>query len=221
MAGQFEKQDQPGGKTGSSNKIIGVLLLISVVVILLGGGILGNLNSQAQLNQARTSDNSRALGPSNAAVIIVEYGDFGCTTCKAWEEKAILPKIQAKYGDKIRFVWRDLPVVTSQSPKAAEAAYCAADQGKFWPYHDLLYQKAPALSIDNLKAYAAQLGLDTTKFNTCLDTGQHANDVQADLKDGTSQGFRATPAFLVNKLAYAGPPSYDQLVQLIDQNLNQ
>ncbi|HEX7394879.1 MAG TPA: thioredoxin domain-containing protein, partial [Anaerolineaceae bacterium] len=67
--------------------------------------------------------------------------------------------------------------------------------------------------------YAAQLGLDTAKFNTCLDTGQHANDVQADLKDGLSRGFRATPAFLVNDQPYAGPPSYEQLSQLIDTNL--
>jgi protein-disulfide isomerase len=218
MAVHAEKQDNPGGKAGP-RKLIGALLLISLVLVILGGAIIANLNAQAQPKQALTSDNSRALGPVNAAVIIVEYGDFGCTTCKAWEEQAVIPKIQAKYGDKIRFVWRDLPIITPESPKAAEAAYCAADQGKFWSYHDLLYLKAPALSIDDLKVYAAQLGLDTAKFNTCLDTGQHANDVQADLQDGLSRGFRATPAFLVNAQVYAGPPSYEQLSQLIDTNL--
>jgi Protein-disulfide isomerase len=218
MAAHTEKQDKPGGKAGP-RKLIGALLLISLVLVILGGAIIANLNAQAQPKQALTSDNSRALGPVNAAVIIVEYGDFGCTTCKAWEEQAVIPKIQAKYGDKIRFVWRDLPIITPESPKAAEAAYCALDQGKFWQYHDLLYLKAPALNINDLKTYAAQLGLDTAKFNTCLDTGQHANDVQADLKDGLSRGFRATPAFLVNDQPYAGPPSYEQLSQLIDTNL--
>ncbi|HEX7393787.1 MAG TPA: thioredoxin domain-containing protein, partial [Anaerolineaceae bacterium] len=197
MAAHTEKQDKPGGKA-EARKLIGALLLISLVIVIIGGAIIANLNLQAQPKQAFTSDNSRALGPANAAVIIVEYGDFGCTTCKAWEEQAIIPKIQVKYGDKVRFVWRDLPIITPESPKAAEAAYCALDQGKFWQYHDLLYLKAPALSINDLKTYAAQLGLDTAKFNTCLDTGQHANDVQADLKDGLSRGFRATPAFLVN-----------------------
>ena len=218
MAVHAEKQDNPGGKAGP-RKLIGALLLISLVLVILGGAIIANLNAQAQPKQALTSDDSRALGPANAAVIIVEYGDFGCTTCKAWEEQAIIPKIQAKYGDKVRFVWRDLPIITPESPKAAEAAYCALDQGKFWQYHDLLYLKAPALNINDLKTYAAQLGLDTAKFNTCLDTGQHANDVQADLKDGLSRGFRATPAFLVNDQPYAGPPSYEQLSQLIDTNL--
>ena len=218
MAAHTEKQDKPGGKA-EARKLIGALLLISLVIVIIGGAIIANLNLQAQPKQAFTSDNSRALGPANAAVIIVEYGDFGCTTCKAWEEQAIIPKIQVKYGDKVRFVWRDLPIITPESPKAAEAAYCALDQGKFWQYHDLLYLKAPALNINDLKTYAAQLGLDTAKFNTCLDTGQHANDVQADLKDGLSRGFRATPAFLVNAQVYAGPPSYEQLSQLIDTNL--
>ena len=218
MAAHTEKQDKPGGKA-EARKLIGALLLISLVIVIIGGAIIANLNLQAQPKQAFTSDNSRALGPANAAVIIVEYGDFGCTTCKAWEEQAIIPKIQAKYGDKVRFVWRDLPIITPESPKAAEAAYCALDQGKFWQYHDLLYLKAPALNINDLKTYAAQLGLDTAKFNTCLETGQHANDVQADLKDGLSRGFRATPAFLVNAQVYAGPPSYEQLSQLIDTNL--
>ena len=218
MAAHTEKQDKPGGKA-EARKLIGALLLISLVIVIIGGAIIANLNLQAQPKQAFTSDNSRALGPANAAVIIVEYGDFGCTTCKAWEEQAIIPKIQAKYGDKVRFVWRDLPIITPESPKAAEAAYCALDQGKFWQYHDLLYLKAPALNINDLKTYAAQLGLDTAKFNTCLDTGQHANYVQADLQDGLSRGFRATPAFLVNAQVYAGPPSYEQLSQLIDTNL--
>jgi protein-disulfide isomerase len=220
MAAHTEKQDKPGGKA-EARKLIGALLLISLVIVIIGGAIIANLNLQAQPKQAFTSDNSRALGPANAAVIIVEYGDFGCTTCKAWEEQAIIPKIQVKYGDKVRFVWRDLPIITPESPKAAEAAYCALDQGKFWQYHDLLYLKAPALNINDLKTYAAQLGLDTAKFNTCLDTGQHANDVQADLKDGLSRGFRATPAFLVNDQPYAGPPSYEQLSQLIDTHLKQ
>ena len=116
-------------------------------------------------------------------------------------------------------MWRDLPIITPESPKAAEAAYCAFDQGQFWPYHDLLYVKAPAINISDLKAYAAQLGLDTAKFNACLDSGQHAADVQADLQDGLSRGFRATPAFLVNNRPLLGPPSFEQLSLMIDTNL--
>jgi protein-disulfide isomerase len=193
--------------------------LVILVVIILGGAMIVGLNTPAQPPASASSDNSRAQGPANAAIVIVEYGDFGCTTCKAWEQQGIMPKIEAKYGSKVRFVWRDLPIITPESPKAAEAAYCAFDQGQFWPYHDLLYVKAPAINISDLKAYAAQLGLDTAKFNACLDSGQHAADVQADLQDGLSRGFRATPAFLVNNRPLLSPPSFEQLSLMIDTNL--
>jgi len=165
-------------------------------------------------------DSERALGPTNAPVIIVEYGDFGCSTCRAWEKQKVMPQIIAHYGDKIRFVWRDLPIITDQSPKAAEAAFCAFDQDKFWQYHDLLYQKAPALAINDLKQYAVQIGLDAGKFNACLDSGQHKAQVDATLQDGLKRGFRATPAFLINGKPLLGPPSYDDLAKIIDADLN-
>jgi protein-disulfide isomerase len=166
-----------------------------------------------------TQDSPRALGPANAAVSIIEYGDFGCSTCRAWEKQGVLHQIIAKYGDKIRFEWRDLPIITPQSPQAAEAAFCASDQGQFWKYHDLLYQKAPALGLDELKQYAGQIGLDQTAFNTCLDGGRHKAEVDATLRDGLQRGFRATPAFLIDGKPLLGPPSFDQLSALIDAQL--
>ncbi len=193
--------------------------LVLLVVIILGGAIIIGLNTPPQPAANPGPENGRTQGPADAGFTIVEYGDFGCTTCKAWEQQGIMPKIEAKYGSKVRFVWRDLPIITPESPKAAEAADCAADQGQFWPYHNLLYVKAPAIAVSDLKAYAAQLGLDTGKFNTCLDLGQHAADVQADLQDGLGRGFRATPAFLINNKPLLGPPSFEQLSMMIDTNL--
>jgi len=193
--------------------------LVILVIVILGGAIIIGLNNPAQPAASAGPENGRTQGSANAAFIIVEYGDFGCTTCKAWEQQGIMPKIEAKYGSKVRFVWRDLPIITLESPKAAEAADCAADQGQFWPYHNLLYVKAPAIAVSDLKTYAAQLGLDAAKFNACLDSGQHAADVQADLQDGLGRGFRATPAFLVNNKPLIGPPSFEQLSMMIDANL--
>ena len=102
---------------------------------------------------------------------IIEYGDFGCTTCRGWEQAGVLKQIVAAYGNQVHFVWRDYPIITAQSPQAAEAGQCAFDQDKFWQYHDLLYAKAPALSISNLKSYAAQIGLNTAQFDQCLELG--------------------------------------------------
>jgi len=202
----------------SRPKRIGVGVLIALVVVIAAGAIYAGTRPPAQASP--TADSERALGPAGARVIVVEYGDFGCSTCRAWEKQGVMPKILAKYGDSIRFVWRDLPIITDQSPKAAEAALCAFDQGQFWQYHDLLYQKAPALSVSDLKSYAAQLGLDAARFNACLDSGQHAAQVEADLHDGLNRGFRATPAFLINGKPLLGPPSFDQLSTLIDAAMN-
>jgi protein-disulfide isomerase len=115
----------------------------------------------------------------------------------------------------VRFVWRDFPVITPQSPQAAEAAHCAADQGKFWDYHDALYERAQDLSVSALKAYAAALNLDTAAFNHCLDSGQHRATVERNLQDALAHRFRGIPSFLINDQPLVGPPSFEALQQRI------
>ena len=150
---------------------VGVL----VIVLVTGYGLIHSAQSPVPSAGAPPATTATAsdptLGPVSAPVTLIEYGDFGCSTCRAWEKAGILKAALQKYGDQLHFVWRDFPVITAESPKAAEAGRCAYDQGKFWEYHDLLYQKAPALSVADLKAYAGQLGLDTVVFNQCLDFG--------------------------------------------------
>jgi len=107
-------------------------------------------------------------------------------------------------------------VITSASPKAAEAGQCAFDQGKFWEYHDLLYDKAPALAISDLKTYAAQLGLDTAKFNNCLDSSQNAPKVDQSMNEAQQLGFNGDPSFVVNGQKLIGPPSFEALKVIID-----
>ena len=196
--------------------------------LMIGGGILAVLligafalrpRPQAELvPEARLADDP-ALGSVTAKVAIVEYGDFGCPSCRAWHQASILNQILEKYGDKVRFVWRDFPVITAQPPKAAEAAQCAYDQHKFWAHHDLLYDRAPALSVNNLKAYAAELGLDAARFDNCLDSGQHEAMVTRDEQDAFQRGFLGTPSFLVNEQPLVGPPTMETLQNLIDQLL--
>jgi protein-disulfide isomerase len=110
------------------------------------------------------------------------------------------------YGDEIRFVYRDFPLTSlhQYAEKAAEASECADDQGKFWEYHDLLFANQSALDVDSLKSYAAQLGLDTAKFNDCLDSGKQTSEVQKDAADAQAAGATGTPAFFVNGLLVSG-----------------
>ncbi len=175
--------------------------------------------SQPSAANAAVSTQDPAIGPADAPVTIIEYGDFGCPTCKAWYQSGAIDKILAEYSGKVRFVWRDFPIITAQSPKAAEAGRCALEQDKFWPYHDLLYAKAPALSVDDLKAYAAQLGLDSAAFDTCLDSGKYQALVSKETRDARNRDFLGTPGFLINDKPYAGPPSYAYLKTQVDDIL--
>jgi protein-disulfide isomerase len=157
-------------------------------------------------------------GAAGAPVTIVEYGDFGCPSCKAWHQAGVIDQILATYGDRVRFIWRDLPVITAQSPKAAEAAQCAYDQRRFWDYHDLLFERAPRLGTRDLKSYAAELGLDQASFEECLDTGTHRETVNLDRVEAQRKGFRGTPSFTVNEQPLIGPnPNF--MIQMIEREL--
>ena len=156
------------------------------------------------------------IGAADAAVTIVEYGDFGCPSCRAWHNAGILERVLATYGDQVRFVWRDFPVITARSPKAAQAAQCAYDQGYFWEFHDLMFEQPSSLRIGDLKGSAADLGLDTSLFDQCLDSSQHQATVNKDLQDAYRRRFRGTPSFLVNDQPLAGPPTFEFLQSLIE-----
>lgn len=191
---------------------IGVLALIIVAVIL----ILRFKSSQIPPLSAARLASDPLLGSSSAKVTIIEYGDFGCVTCRGWEQAGVLKQILATYGDQVHFVWRDYPIITAQSPQAAEAGQCAFDQGKFWKYHDLLYSKAPALSTSDLKSYAAQIGLNTTQFDQCLYSGQDQAKVNQSMAEARGYGFIGTPSFIVNGQKVIGPASFSQFKSIID-----
>jgi protein-disulfide isomerase len=167
------------------------------------------------LDETRLASNP-TLGSDSAKVVITEYADFGCPACRSWHNSGIKEQIIATYGDDVQFVWKDFPVITAQSPKAAEAGQCALDQNKFWEYHDYIYENAYAISVNDLKSYAAQIGLDTEKFNQCLDSGQNRAKVEQNLNEARSLSLPGTPSFLVNGKKLVGPPSYETLKSTID-----
>ncbi len=188
----------------------GIAIVVAVI------GVIAFLPRPAAevVSEARLIDNP-TKGPSVAPVTITEFGDFNCEACRAWHEFGFLEQLQANYGDQVRIVWRDLPIITPQSPKAAEAAECAYDQGRFWDYHDLLFVQAPNLGVRNLKSYAVELGLDEDVFNQCLDLGTHADTVDLDKRDAFRRGLRGTPSFLINDQPLIGA-NPTLMVQMID-----
>jgi protein-disulfide isomerase len=167
-----------------------------------------------------------AKGPADAKVTIVEFSDFQCPYCGRFVAET-LPQILANYGDKIRFVFMNLPLTSihENAEKAAEAGECANEQGAFWQFHDIMFGHQDALTVDDLKGYAAQLGLDTAKFNDCLDSGKMVSEVQADLDAGQTAAADAgltrfgTPAFFINGVNLAGAQPYDVFKAAIDAAL--
>jgi len=191
---------------------------IAVAVILLITIAVAALSSPKSADE-KTEIPVRALGPITASVVIQEYSDFGCISCRVWHQLGIVDKILEKYGDEVRFEWHDFPVITSNSPKAAEAGFCANDQGQFWQFHDVVFKNYPKISVENLKKYALELDVDASTFNECLDSGKYKKTVQHELNNGYALGFRGTPSFLVNDQALIGPPSFEQLSEIINEIL--
>jgi protein-disulfide isomerase len=158
-------------------------------------------------------------GPADAPVTIVEFSDFQCPFCS----RAIdtLKKIEENYAGKVRLVYRDYPLVQihPSAARAAEAAACANDQGKFWAMHDLLFAHQDKLEAADLKKHAADLGLDTAAFDQCLDSGRHAEGWQKDTADAERYGVSSTPAFFINGRLVVGAQPYEAFSQVIDDEL--
>lgn len=139
-------------------------------------------------------------GDKNAKVAIVEFTDYECPFCGQLFTQTY-PDIQKSYIDtgKVRYYVLDFPLTSihPNAQKSAEASHCAADQGKFWEMHDKMFVSQTALKIDDLKKYAADLGLNAAKFNDCLDKGTHAQKVTDIMKKGEGYGVNGTPASYV------------------------
>jgi protein-disulfide isomerase len=159
-----------------------------------------------------------AKGPANAPVTIVEFSDFQCPFCSRLTPT--LKQVEEKYGNKVRVVFRQFPLPMHQNAqKAAEASLCALDQGKFWELHDAMFGNQAELGVDQLKAKAASLGLNADKFNKCLDSGEKAATIQADVKAGSAAGVNGTPAMFINGRFINGAVPIDQITTVIDDEL--
>ena len=157
-------------------------------------------------------------GDANAPVTIVEFSDFQCPYCS--RVNPTIEQIKKEYAGKVSLTFRDYPLpMHAEAPKASEASHCAHEQGKFWEYHDLLFANQKALKTENLKSYAAQLGLDGDAFATCLDSGKWAKDVAEDMADGQAVGVSGTPAFFINGQFLNGARPFEQFKELIDGEL--
>ena len=159
-------------------------------------------------------DSALARGPVDAVVTIVEFSDYQCPSCKRAQQA--LGQVLKEFEGKVRLVHKDFPVPAHKGAlPAALAARCAAAQGVFWEYHDLLYLAVPDFSRDDLVRYAGRLSLDRESFTTCLDTRQFRKEVEADMSEGRALKLRGTPTFLVNGRPLVGAQPVEALREAI------
>jgi protein-disulfide isomerase len=158
------------------------------------------------------------LGAEKAPVVLVEFADYQCPYCQ--NVNAQIQKLKKEYGDSLSLVYKDFPLpMHANAEKAAEAARCAGEQGKYWEYHNLLFS-SKQIEVDALKEHALALKLDGDRFNTCLDSGAEAGAVKKDLEEAKSLGLTGTPSFFVNGHFFSGVVDYGTLKDMINQQLN-
>ena len=156
-------------------------------------------------------------GPTGAPIALVEYGDYQCPYCGA--AYPIVKALQERLGKRLSFAFRNFPLsdLHQFAEHAAEAAEAAADQGKFWEMHDLLFENQDALDDKSLGQYASDLGLDSIRLAREVTTESHAERVREDFHSGVRNGVNGTPTFFINGERYDGTCEFEaMLVALSD-----
>ena len=157
-------------------------------------------------------------GEAGAPVTIVEFSDYECDFCGRAE--ATVREVLNAYKGKVRLVHQAFPLsIHPRAPKAAEAALCAGEQGRYWEMHDSLMANQGALGVGDLKARARALGIDATRFDSCLDSGRMAAVVESSKKLGEGIGVNSTPSFFVNGRPLSGSQPFERFKELVDHEL--
>ena len=163
------------------------------------------------------TENAYFRGPKTSPVVMVEFADYECPYCQKINPQ--IQKLQAEYGEQLAFVYKDFPLpMHHTAEKAAEAARCAGDQGKFWEMHDVLFY-SNLLQVDELKEHARDLKLNGDLFDQCLNDGFHSADVKRDLEEGKRLGLTGTPSFFINGHFISGAQDYNALRAVVDEEL--
>ena len=164
------------------------------------------------------SDRDHSQGPADAAVTLLEYGDYECPHCAA--AHPIVQEIQRRLGD-LHFVYRNFPLseMHPHAENAAEAAESGGSQGRFWEMHNILFEHSNALDDRHLNGYAAEIGLDLTQFESEVRERTHEGRVREDFMSGVRSGVNGTPTFFINGVRHNGTADLDSLLEAIQKKI--
>ena len=191
-------------------------IYIAIVVIIIIIGAVYFLTGKPSYTPGEFKGNFK--GNMDAKIVMIEYSDFQCPYCGA--AYPTVKQVVEKYGDKIKFQYRHFPLPSHGfAQKAAEASECAADQGKFWELHDKMFDNQQRLDTGSLKNYARTVGLNSTAFDNCVDSGVMSSRVSFDKSDGQTAGVSGTPTFFINGKKLVGSQPYSAFESAIEDAL--
>jgi len=173
---------------------------------------------QTKVYTVRT-EGAPSLGPQTAPIRIAEFSDFQCEYCA--RVGLTLTQIREVYKDEVQIVWKNLPLTSihKNAMGAALASQAAYNQGKFWEFHDKLFANQDKLDVDSLKQYAAELGLNTTQFETDFQSSDVKKHIGADIGEAESLGITGTPTFFINGHMLVGSQPFSNFAELINAEL--
>lgn len=177
------------------------------------------MSSNQQLIPPVKHDDHR-MGSKDSPITLVEYGDYECPSCR--RAYPIVKYVQNQLGDQLQFIFRNFPLKNTHphALHAAEVAEAAAEQGRFWEMHDMLYEHQDALEDEDLLRYADEIGLDVERVERALEDQEFADRVREDFRSGVKSGVNGTPTFFINGQRYDGNWSDpDHLVQALHNSL--
>jgi protein-disulfide isomerase len=223
-AGRSQTRDAFPRRPSRSRWLLWVV--IGAVVLIVAGLVALQAQSIRQMPEAQGVVGERTMwGPEDATVQIVNYSNFACGHCRNFalnQGRQLREEYEAT--GLVSFEFKHFRLSDASATEAAAASECAADQGRFWDYHDRLFSQLGVardpFARSALKQYAAQLDLDTAQFDQCLDRSGYMDKVYRDSQEGRAQGVEGTPTFFINGEMIVGDIPYDQFKTRIDAALN-
>jgi protein-disulfide isomerase len=196
-----------------------LLILLGVAIPTKGFGLFEKKIDSGERINVPLSLNDPYTGSTNASIALVVFSDYSCPNCKSGEE--ITKSLMSKYPDKIIYVFKDLPLtrIHPNSYNSALAAECAKEQGKYWEYHDYLFEHQEQQELQYLKEYAKLLGLDSEKFNNCFEEQKYKKEVDEDVKTAALVGVSGTPTFFINGIMVVGAQPEEEFIKIINSEL--
>ena len=207
---------------------IGLIVLNVVLLVVLVGMALDKKvdvespSITGESNQNLGDIDDLVIGDINAPVTIIEYSDFECPYCARFYNGAY-QEIKTKYVDtgKVKIIYKDFPLtrIHPNAQKAGEAVHCSMEQGKGLEMHDRIFETSASPTVDNLKKWAVEIGLNSAEFDECLDSDKYAEEVLADQQEGVEAGVTGTPSFIINGQSLSGARPFADFERIIEAEL--